>query len=158
MAESNLYAGERAGPRIFRIGRIGFDQGTADLGSYVYTGTYRTERFAPAGVGALINFRRVAIHLLVSGDYIFTVRIWVDDERTSTSTDPEQVVIFTSADDAVLGEREVTREVELEAEGSHIQVEITVDSDDVDGIFLIEGIRARGRVIRRSSTRAGESS
>lgn len=155
MAESNLYAGERNGPRIFKIGRVGFDQGSADLGSHVYTGTYRTERFAPAGVGALINFRRVAIHLLTSGNYTFTVKVWVDNGRTQLGDETTQEVVITGSGGAL---REVTEEIEIEAEGSHIQVEITVDSDDLTGLFLIEGIRARGRIVRRSSTRTGEAS
>ncbi len=41
MAESSLYAGERGGGRIFRIGRLGFDQGQSDLATDVYTGVYR---------------------------------------------------------------------------------------------------------------------
>lgn len=155
MAESSLYAGERDGARVFQIGRIGFEQGTADLGSHIYRGTYRTERFAPAGVGALINFRRVAIHLLVSGTYRVTVKIWVDNERTQLGTEATQVVVIEGSGGAV---REITEEIGLEAEGSHIQVEISLDSDDIDGIFLIEGIRARGRLVRRTSSRTGETS
>lgn len=154
MAESSLYAGERAGARVFRVGRIGFDQGSTDLGANVYTGVYRTERFAPAGVGALVNFRRIAIHLLSSGTYEFTVKVWVDNVRTQVDGE-DQLVTISGGVGAL---QEITEEIEIEAEGSHIQVEITLDSDDVDGIFLIEGIRARGRILRRSSGRVSEAS
>lgn len=154
MAESSLYTGERGGARVLKIGRIGFDQGTADLGSHVYTGTFRSERVAPAGVGALINFRRVAVHLLTSGTYTFTVKVWVDDGRTQLGDETTQTVTVTGGSGAL---SEITEEVEIEAAGSHIRVEVTVDSDNLTGIFLIEGIRARGRVLRQSSTRTGEA-
>ena len=61
MAQSSLYAGEKGGARIMKIGRIGFDEGSGDLGSHVFTGTLRSERVAPAGVGALINFRGIRV-------------------------------------------------------------------------------------------------
>ena len=154
MPESSLYAGERDGARVFRVGRVGFDEGSADLGSHVYRGTYRTERFAPAGNGALINFRRVAIHLLTSGNYRFLVKVWVDESRTTLGGTAVQATVFNNSGGAL---REVTHEVALEADGSHIQVEIIVDSDDVDGVFLIEGIMARGRIARRSATRTAET-
>lgn len=154
MAESSLYAGEANGARVFRIGRIGFDQGTGDLGSHVYTGTYKSERIAPAGPGALVNFRRVAIHLLSSGTYTFTVKVWVDNDRSNTAGGVEQTVVVSGGRGAL---SEITEEVEIEAEGSHIQVEVTIDSDDITGIFLIEGIAARGRLVRQSSGRTGEA-
>ena len=155
MAESSLYGGERGGGRIFRIGRIGFDQGPSDLGTHVYTGTWKTERFAPAGIGSLVNFRRVAIHLLTSGTYTFTVKIWVDDGQTRLADTSFQEVVISGGPGAL---RETTTEIALEAEGSHIQVEITLDSDDVTGLFLIERINAVGRVIRKSSSRGAETS
>jgi len=155
MAESSLYAGERDGGRVFQIGRLGFDQGPSDLGANVYTGTFRSERISPAGVGGLVNFRRIAIHLMVSGSYTFTVKIWVDDGRTKLGTDATQEVTITGT---AGGLKEVTEEVKIEANGSHCQVEITMDSDDITGIFLIESIRARGRVMRGSSTRGGVAS
>jgi len=154
MPESSLYAGERGGGRIFRIGRIGFDQGPMDLGASVYTGTFRTERIAPAGPGALVNFRRVAIHLLSSGSYTFTVKVWIDGDRSKMGDNTTQTVIISGGSGA-LGE--TTEEVEIEGAGSHIQVEIVVDSDDVTGLFLVERIDARGRVLRQSSTRSGEA-
>ena len=154
MAESSLYTGERGGARIFKIGRLGFDQGAVgDLGSHVYTGTFRSERIAPAGVGGLINFRRVSIHILSSGTYTFGVKIWVDDGRTELGDETTQTVSITGGSGSL---SEITEEVKVEAEGSHIRVEVTVDSDNLTGIFLIEGIQARGRAIRRGETRGGE--
>ncbi len=154
MAESSLYAGERDGARVFQVGRIGFDTGTADLGLNIYTGTFRSERVAPAGVGSLINFRRVAIHLYTSGTYTFTVRVWVEDTRTVDGTTTEQVVTITGGGSTL---QEITEEIKIEANGSHIQVEITIDSDNTTGIFLVEKILARGRIVRRSSGRTGEA-
>ena len=154
MADSALYVGERSGARIFKVGRVGFDTGTADLGSHVYTGTFRTERISPAGPGGLVNFRRIAIHLMATGTYTFSVKVWVDGVRTILGDETTQDVTITRA---VGGLNEVTEEVEMEASGSHIQVEITVDSDDVTGLFLIESVSARGRVVRRSATRSAEA-
>ena len=154
MAESSLYTGERGGARIFKIGRLGFDQGTSDLGSHVYKGTYRTERIAPLGPGGLINFRRVAIHLLSSGTYVFQVKVWVDDVRTQLQDGTDQLVTINGGGG---GLSETTEEVEISAEGSHIRVEITLDSDDLGGLFLIESIDARGRPIRKSAARTGDA-
>ncbi len=154
MAESSLYAGEKGGGRIFRIGRLGFDQGSSDLGD-VYTGVYRTERVQPAGPGSLVMFRRIAVHLLTSGDYSFTLKVWVDNDRTELATGVEQEFTVSGTGGAL---REVTREVAIEAEGSHVQVEVSVDSDNVTGLFLIESVTARGRVIRESASRTGETS
>lgn len=155
MAESSLYAGERDGGRVFQIGRLGFDQGSSDLTTTVYTGTIRSERIAPAGVGGLVNFRRISIHLLVSGSYTFTVKIWVDDGRTQLGTEATQEVTITGT---AGGLKEITEDIKIEANGSHCQVEVTMDSDDITGLFLIEAIRARGRVLRGSSTRSGVAS
>jgi hypothetical protein len=154
MAKSNLLAGDSAGPRIYRIGRIGFDQGSHDIGTQVYTGVYRTERIAPAGVGALVNFRRVAVHVLASDTYKFTVKVWVDNVRTSANDAPVQTVAISNSVGSL---SEVTEEIAIEAEGSHIQIEIIVDSYDITGIFLIEGIRGHGRIARRASSRDSET-
>lgn len=154
MAESSLYSGDRFGPTIYRIGRLGFDQGKYDLGTQPYTGTFRTERVAPAGVGALVNFRRVSIHLMASGHYTMTVRIWVDDERSKLSSGVAQTVVISRSPGVL---REITEEVSVEAVGSHIQVEVSVVSDHVDGVFLIESVLARGRVMLLSSGREAES-
>lgn len=153
MAESSLYGGERTGGKIFRIGRLGFDQGPSDFGTDVYTGVYRTERVQPAGPGALVNYRRIAIHLLASGTYTFTVKVWVDDGQTSSESGPQTFTISGNGGNL----REVTEEVVIEKEGSHVQVEISVDSNDITGLFLVESISARGRVLRESRTRSGTS-
>ena len=154
MAESSLYAGERDGARIFRVGRIGFDGGPQDLDATTYTGTLRTERIAPAGNGSLVNFRRVAIHILSSGTYTFTAKVWVDDEQTTLGTGSVQNISISGGSGSL---SESTEEIEIEAEGSHIRVEITANSNQITGIFLIEQITARGRVIRGSSGRTGET-
>ena len=156
MAQSSLYAGEKGGARIMKIGRIGFDEvvGGGDLGSHVFTGTLRSERVAPAGVGALINFRRVAIHIMSSGTYTFTVKVWIDEGRTTLGSGTTQTVSVTGGSGELA---ETTQEIEIEGTGSHIQIEVTADSDDLKGIFLIESIKAKGRVIRLASGRSGEA-
>ena len=155
MAQSSLYAGEKGGARIMKIGRIGFDEvvGGGDLGSHVFTGTLRSERVAPAGVGALINFRRVAVHIMAYNDYEFTVKVWIDDGRTTRADGTTQTVTVSKTGGSELVE--VTEEIEIEGTGSHIQIEITADSNDLKGVFLIESIKAKGRVIRLASGRSG---
>ena len=158
MAESSLFAGEREGGRIFQIGRLGFEQGTKDItladgsGGNAYTGTLRTERIAPAGVGALVNFRRISIHLLASAAYRMTVKVWVDDERAVTGNTSPQTTVITGNAGAL---KELTESVKIEGNGSHIQVEITVLSTDITGTFLIESVKGHGRAIRSTSGRTG---
>lgn len=154
MASSALYVGERGGARLFKIGRVGFDVGSLDAGLNAYTGTLRSERIFPAGPGGLVNFRRVVVHLMTNGSYEFTVKVWVDDRRTRLGDGSLQNITIAGS---ASGLSEVSEEIEIDSEGSHIQVEINVDSDDVTGIFLIESVMARGRIIRQSSTRSGEA-
>jgi hypothetical protein len=152
MADSSLYAGERLGNRIFKVGRVGFDAGPTDPDANVYVGTFKSERIFPAGPGGLINFRQVSIHVRASDEYVMTVKVFVDDVQTKAINGSPQKVIITNT---VSGVSEVTEEIKISKSGSFIQVEITIDSDDIKGIFLIEGIWGHGRIIRKTSGRTG---
>ena len=86
-------------------------------------------------------------------DYEFTVKVWIDDGRTTRADGTTQTVTVSKTGGSELVE--VTEEIEIEGTGSHIQIEITADSNDLKGIFLIESIKAKGRVIRLASGRSG---
>lgn len=152
MANSVIYAGEKNGYRVFKFGGLGFATPGDDLEANVYTTTMKTEKIFPAGPGGLVNFRRVAIHFLASGAYQFTVKIWIDGVRTTLGDGTVQTVTVSGT----TASGEITKEIEVEGEGSHIQVELTMDSDEMTGVFLLESVMGRGRVIRQSSTRTGE--
>lgn len=155
MAHQALYGAERGGARVVQFGRVGLDAAGDDLGSHTYTGTLRTERVYPVGPGGLVNFRRVLVNILSDGTYTFTVKVWVDDSRTTLGDATTQTVSVTGGTGSLA---EITEEISISAEGSHIQVEITVDSNNTTGVFLIESIVALGRAVRRGATRSGESS
>lgn len=148
-----VFVGERSGARIFTLGRIGYDSAGDDLGSHTYTATARTERIFPGGPGALINFRRVVVHILADSTYSITIKVWVDGNRTTDGAGSTQTVTIAGGSGSL---SEHTEEAAIEAEGSLIQVEVTVSSDSPTGLFLIEAINARGRVVRRGATRSSE--
>lgn len=154
MAGSSLYIGERSGARIFRLNRVGYDSAGADLGSHVYTATFRSERIAPAGLGALVLFRGVTINLYSSGTYSITVKVYVDDVQTKLGDNTAQTIVLASA---VAREGKYSPEAAIEAVGRTIQVEVTVTSSAVTAPFMIESIIATGRVIRGAASRRGET-
>lgn len=155
MSGRSIFIGERAGARVFKLGRLGYDAGGSDLSSQVFIGTFRTERIAPAGPAGLINFRRVEIHVNVpAASYEYTVKVYVDNVQTVLGTGVSETVVINRTA-AVAGE--YTDEVAVQAVGNHIQVEITVDSNDVTTPFMIESITAHGRVLRGTNSRAGET-
>lgn len=155
MANSVIFAGEKAGGRIFKFGRLGYTNPGDDLGANTYTSKIKTERVYPAGPGALINFRRVVIHFFGSGPYEFVVKVWVDGVQTTLGDGTAQEVTITGNINTT---SEISEEIEIAATGSNIQMEIAMDSDTMIGVFLLEQITARGRVIRQSSTRTGVTS
>lgn len=154
MAGRAIYLGERSGARIFRVGRLGYDSAGTDAGSHAYTGTFRSERVAPAGPDGLINFRRVAIHLYATESYTYTVTVWVDGVQTTLGTGAAQTVTVSRT---VTTAGEFTDEIAIAAYGNHIQVQITT-SAGTNAPFLLETISAHGRVIRGTSDRVGRTS
>lgn len=152
-----VYLGEAGGSNIYYQGQLNIDGGNQDAGSTTYTATLKTERVYPAGRDALLHFRRVAIRLLRNGSVSFNVKIYVDEEQSqyydSSDTLVDQVVTF---DFTGGGEREDVAEVDMNAVGSQIQVEIIVTSTDLDGPLFIEPIEVHYRTVRPAKSRSAE--
>lgn len=148
--------GEKNGSRVYRIGVVGFDTGDDDGG--VFTGVLRTDPFSPAGEGGLLLYRRVAIRLLRSGSYTFTVKVFVDGNQTriwnSSSVEVDQTTSFTATATAL---QEEVLEVDIEAHGTSIAVEIEIDSDNTSGVFLVESIFVHAYGMREALSRGAES-
>lgn len=154
-----VFAAENAGPYVYRIGRVGLDTGSQDTGG-VFTGTLRTDKFSPAGENSLTHFRRVSVRIWHTSFYSFTMTVYVDGVQTqvySGSTLTNQSVFFTRGAPTT-SPAESVEEADINAHGTSIEVEITVDSDDISGIFLPESIEVHGRVIRPALSRGAEVS
>jgi hypothetical protein len=143
-----LIAGN-AGPRVYAAGRVGLDTGPDDVGG-AYTALLKTERLSPAGEGGLVHFRRVLLRVLHTGTFTVTLRAYVDEVQTqvyvgSTLTDQEftytQTAPLVSPDESLI-------EVDIDAHGTFIQVELEVQSDEITGVFLPESLSIGARVLR----------
>lgn len=150
----SMYFGQRDASRVLRLNRVGYDAAGNDNGSHTYTGTLRTERFSPAGPAGLVNFRKVVVHLYSSGTFNVTLKVWVDDVRTRLGDGTTQTIVITGAT-AVEGEYAL--EAAIEAQGKHIRVELTADSNVNTAPFFIEAITAHGRAVRGVIGRASET-
>lgn len=155
------FVGQLDGSRVYRLGVIGTDTGTADPSSGVYQGRIMTERVSPMGEGGLALFRRAIIRVLKSGVFTATFKVYIDDVQTQifdATSDQSvlipQVVVVTSTASA-LKEEIIT--IDLSQQGTYFQLECTVDSDDLSGVFLIESITAEMYPIRETISRGGES-
>lgn len=143
---AQVFLGESVGSRVYAVGRVGIDSGTADLsgtGAYSnpYTGILKTERISPAGEDGLCFFQRVALRIWRTGAFSLTMRVWVDDVQTQVwasdgSGSPQTIVISRGSPSS--SPEEIVVEGAIRARGTYIQVEISVDSASVTGIFLPE--------------------
>jgi len=151
---TRLFVGEATGAKLYKMGRVGWDTGTQDTGA-VYTGTLKTEKISPAGEDGLCYFRRVVIRIWRTGSYTCTMKAYVDGAQTTIpSTGATQSVTFvksapTSSPDESIIEMDVT------GHGTYIEIELTVDSDDITGIWLPETIEVHYRPIRTAKGRSG---
>jgi len=146
---ARIFAGESDASFLYKIGMVGVDAGPYDTSGVagvtknVFTGTLKTERFYPAGSDGLCFFRQLALRVWRTGTFSVAIKVWVDDKRTQVyATDgsaSDQLIVGTGAEHATVGTVEETRiEAGLRARGTSIQVELTVDSDDVSRVFLPE--------------------
>ena len=145
-----IFAGSSAGPIIYRVGRAGYDTGAKDVdpsSGYVYTGILKTERISPLGEDGLCYFRRVVLRIWRTGAFTVTLKFWVDGKRTqvfaSDGSKTDQEVTVTMAAPVMVDDQtsvETIVEGSLMAQGTYIEVEISVDSDDITGVFLPETV------------------
>lgn len=147
-------------PRIYKFGRVGFDSGLADAGGN-FTATMRTEKISPAGELGLCHFRRVGFRIFRTGSFTVTVKVYVDGVQTkifdAASAAIDQVIVITKAAPAISPE-ETLVEADINAKGSYIEVDLTVNSNDVGGVFLPEELEIHYRALRQArQTVAAES-
>jgi hypothetical protein len=147
---TRLMIAGNAGHRIYVAGRVGLDTGPDDVGG-PYTALMRTERFSPAGENALLHFRRVALRVWHTGSFAGTMRVYVDETQTQYYTSAgvltDQELAF-SADAPTLTPDETIVEMDINAQGTYIQVELEIESDAITGVFLPETIFVGARVLR----------
>jgi len=150
---TRLLVAENGGGKVYAVGRVGFDVGSQDVGG-VFTGLLRSDPLSPDGEGAYTHFRRVQLRIRHTGSFVCTVRLYVDGVQTQVytgSTLGDQAVTFTQAAPVFYpsgSEAETILEVDLDAYGTFIVVELDVDSDDITGVFLVESIWVGRQTIR----------
>lgn len=146
--------------RFYKVGRVGFDSGNADAGG-AYTGTFRSEKISPAGEFGLCQFRKVSFRILRTGAFTMTVKAYVDGSQTqrynSSSVKVDQTVVIAEAAPTNSPEEKIV-EVEIDATGTYIEVEVSIVSSQVTGVFLPEEVDVHYRPIRASRQRAGGES
>lgn len=146
---SNVFAAENTGARIYKVGRVGLDTGTEDSGG-VYTMRLKSEKLSPAGEGGLCSFRRVLLRAFHTGSFSGQIKVYVDGVQTQILVSDvltNQVFAFSEGT-PVNSPAEALVEMDIEASGSIIEVEVLVDSDAVVGTFLPESIWVGYRAIR----------
>lgn len=161
MSATLTLVGERNGNRVYRIGSLGLDGGNQDTDGNTYQAILRTDRFSPLGEGGLALFRRVSVRILRSGAYTITARVYIDDTQTQRyenvdagSSLVDQVIVLTNTASALV---EDVLQIDVSAQGTHISVELTIDSDDLTGVFLVESMEVHLYPVRPARGRAAES-
>lgn len=149
-----VFFGQRNGPWIFKVGRAGYDPGQLDAGGSSYTAKWATEKISPAGANALLHFRRITLKVRRTGSFTLKMRALVDDVRTKVydvnGVSVDQEVTFTKAAPTVQEEQETYLDMDIDARGTHVEVEWDVVSTDVEGVFLPERLDVHARVLRES--------
>jgi len=153
-----VFAAQKSGSRIYRIGRVGLDTGSSDTGG-AYTATLKTDKFSPAGEDGLALFRRVALRSLHTGQYTVTMKVFVDGVQTQVYSGGvlvNQTVVFVRAAPTI-SPAESVEEADIVGQGTHIEVELSVLSTDVTGSFLPETLEVHFHPLRPAKSRAAET-
>jgi len=150
---TRLLVAQNGGSKIYALGRTGFDSGTADVGG-VYSALLRTDPLSPDGEDGLTHFRRIMLRVRHTGAFVCIMRCYVDGAQTqiySGGVLTNQAVTFTKAAPTFYpagSEAETLLEMDINARGTFIVIELAVDSDDITGVFLIESAMVGRRTIR----------
>jgi len=130
-----------------------------------YTGIIKSERITPfkeqgSGELGLAHFRRVGLRILHTGSFTITVTVWVDGVQTKYYDDSDsnpdnwawtaQTISFTEAAPTAAHPVEALLEADINAKGTYIEVQISVVSTAVSGVFLPESIEVHARPIKRA--------
>lgn len=147
-------------PRVYKFGRVGFDSGSADPGGN-YTATMRTEKIGPAGELGYCHFRRIGFRIYRTGAFTMTVVVYVDGVQTTiydaaSNKVNQSIVIAKTA--PVNSPEETLVEADIDGKGTYIEVELTVVSNSVTGVYLPEELEVHFRPMRQArETVAAES-
>jgi hypothetical protein len=146
--------------RVYKMGRVGFDSGASDPGAN-YTATMRTEKISPDGELGYCQFRQIGFRIYRTGSFTLTVKVYVDGVQTqiydASSTRVNQVIVITKPA-PVLSPEETLIEADIDGKGSYVEVELTVASNNVTGVFLPEELEVHYRPLRQArETVAAES-
>ncbi len=158
-----VFACDNTGNRIYQIGRVGLDPGGNDTGG-AYTGTLRTERISPLGENALLQFRRIACRIWLTGGYTVTMTAFVNGQQTqvynSSGVLVNQSIVFTSAGPPVgiIPPYEAWIEASINATGTYIEMQLSVSSANVTGIFLPAEAEVHFFPVRTARERVAQSS
>lgn len=146
---------EAVGARVYQFGRVGFDSGTADPGGN-FTATMRTEKISPAGDFGLCQFRRIGFRIFRTGSFTMTVKVYVDGVQTkvydASSNKIDQVIVISQAAPSTSPEKTLV-EADIDARGTYIEVELTVTSNNIVGLYLPEELDVHFRPLQQSSVR-----
>lgn len=146
-------------PRVYKFGRVGFDSGQSDPGG-AFTATMRTEKISPAGENGKCHFRRVAFRIFRTGSFTISVKVYVDGVQTkvydSSSNKVDQVISITKSAPSISPE-ELLVEGDIDARGTYIEVELTVTSSNIAGLFLPEELNVHFRPMRQAKQEGAES-
>jgi len=147
-------------PRIYKFGRVGFDSGSGDPGAN-FTATMRTEKISPAGDLGLCQFRRIGFRIYRTGAFTLTVKVYIDGIQTkifdASSNKVDQTIVIAKAAPSISPE-ETLVEADIDGQGSYIEVELTVTSNNITGVFLPEELDIHYRPLRQArQTVAAES-
>ena len=150
-----LFVAEANGSRLYKIGRVGFDTGTSDVGG-VFTGVLKTEKLSPAGEDGLCYFRRVIVRAWRTGAYTVTLKCWVDGVRTKVyGTDgaaSDQTVTIAGTAPAISPDEAIV-EASIAAQGTYLEVELSIASNAITGVFLPESLEVHYLPIRPAKSR-----
>jgi hypothetical protein len=145
---------------LYKVGRTGFDSGASDAGG-VYVARMKTERQAPEGKHGLCQFRRIGLRVTRTAGFTATIKVWVDDKQTkrydasSAAVDQTVVVVYGVP---TIAPEETIIEVDINAVGTYIAVEMTLNSNEVSGTFMLDELNVHYRPLRKSrQTIAAES-
>lgn len=153
-----LYVGRSDSNTVFKVGRVGYEQGDDPGGAY--TGRLLSGRISPLGPTGYVKFRRVAIRIRHTSSFTMTLQMYVDGTQTqiydSSSALVDQTVVFVQAAPA-RSPTETILQCDLTGDGTYIEAEILVDSDDVQGVFLPELVEVHYQPLRKARQGDAES-
>lgn len=154
-----VFAAESGGSRVFKIGRVGLDTGTADTGGS-YTATMKTERISPMGENTLLMFRRVACRIWRTGGFTVVMTVYVDGTQTQIYNSSGQLIpqsVSFSVAPPATSPIESWIEMSIRAPGTYIEVQLAVVSNQLTGIFLPAEMEVHFYPIRTAKERIAQS-